>query len=100
MKKLTYMSIALLAGCTTGAVHDRVVEVDKPIATHPITAAQIPPLPGQLGPRPKDAASAADAALAGRCDAIAFVIRAYPLLQVAAGQLPTQAPDYKECDKR
>jgi hypothetical protein len=42
----------VLTGCATSAVRDRIVEVSKPVAVHPITAAQIPAVPAPLGPRP------------------------------------------------
>lgn len=78
---------------------DRIVYVDKVVPVQPINPSDIPPLPPQLGPRPSNAKDAADVALAGRCDAIAFVIRAWPLLLVSAGQPAAQAPTYPECTK-
>jgi hypothetical protein len=93
----------MLAAC--GDAHpatpsDRIVYVDRPVAVQPIKASDIPPLPAQLGPRPADARDGEAVALAGRCDAIAFVIKAWPLLLVAAGLPPAAAPDFPECDKK
>jgi hypothetical protein len=101
MNKILVIGLALsLSGCFGGhpqVPSDRIVVEKVPVATQPITKDQIPLLPGQLGKRPPDARQAADQALAGRCDAIAFVIRAYPLLLLSAGLPPAQVPDYPEC---
>lgn len=75
------------------------VTVQVPVAVQPIKPADVPTPPPPLGPRPASASQAADAAFAGYCSAIAYVIRAVPLLAVSAGLPPVQAPDYKECAK-
>lgn len=101
MKRLVAVVAFLLSGCLGRGQHVqpvRVVEVDKPVAIQPITKDQIPPLPVQLGSRPKDARQAADVALAGRCEAITFVLKAYPLLLVSAGLPPAPLPSYPECN--
>lgn len=95
------LALAACGGDNHPAVpSDRVVTVSVPVAVQPVKASDIPPLPAQLGPRPANAADAADLALAGRCDAIAFVIRAWPLLLTSAGLPPAQAPAYPECDAK
>lgn len=102
MKRCTVILLTLTLGLA--ACHDhpvtpsvQIVTVEKPIAIQPITKDQVPALPAQMPPRPADARAAADLALAARCDAIAFVIKAYPLLLLAAGEPPVQAPDFPEC---
>lgn len=95
------LALAACGGDNHPAVpSDRVVTVNVPIAVQPIKASDIPPLPAQLGPRPANAADAADLALAGRCDAIAFAIGAWPLLLTSAGLPAVQAPPYPECAKK
>lgn len=99
-RAIIILAFLLLAACSSAPVRIQTVETKIPVAVQPIKPSDIPPLPGQLGPRPKDARDALSVALAGRCDAIAFVIRAWPLLMVAAGLPPMQAPIYPECRKR
>lgn len=93
------VAAVLLTGCVSAPVQTKTVEVDVPVAVHPIKPSQIPPLPAQLGPRPSDARDGEAVALAGRCDAISFVIKAWPLLNVSAGLGAVQAPVYEECKK-
>lgn len=90
----------MLAGCnTTAAVQTKTVEVDVPVATHPIDPKKIPPAPPPLGPRPKSLQAVADVALAGHCRDVSWIIKVFPLLQVGAGLPPSQAPVYPECAK-
>lgn len=92
--------ILMLAACATAPpVQTKIVEVDKPVAAHPIQPSDIPATPPPLGPRPADARDAADAAFAAHCRDVAFVIRAFPLLLAGAGLPPAQAPAYPECRK-
>jgi hypothetical protein len=93
--------LLLSASCTTTQVpKDRIVEVDKPVAVQPITKEQIPALPPPLGPRPPTASQAADAAFAAHCADVAWIIRAFPLLEISAGLAPTPAPRFPECEKK
>jgi hypothetical protein len=92
----------LLAACADHpqALGERIVEKDIPVAVQPIKAADIPPTPPALGPRPPSAQQAADAAFAAHCRDVAFIIRAVPLLLLSAGLPPVQAQVYPECAKR
>lgn len=98
MRWLIILIALSLTACTHAPVAKvQTVEVKVPVAM--LTRDQLPALPPQLGPRPPDARDGEAVALAGRCEAIAFVIRAWPLLLLSAGLPPAQAPDYPECDK-
>jgi hypothetical protein len=100
MRILALSAMLALSACQHAPeARVQTVEVKVPVAVQPITKDQIPALPRALGPRPGNASDAADVALAGRCEAIAFVIRAYPLLLLSAGLPPAQAPKYPECEK-
>ena len=96
---LLALALALLAGCSTPAVKDRIVTVNVPVAIQPIKASDIPVPPASLGPRPPSLQQTADKALGGWCAAVAFIIKSVPLLNVSAGLPPAQAPDYPECRK-
>lgn len=101
MRKLTFMSTLALAACATPQVpKDRIVEVDKPVAIQPITKDQIPALPPPIGPRPPTAQQAADAAFAAHCADVAWIIRAFPLLEISAGLAPSPAQRFPECEKK
>lgn len=111
MKNKTLLGVGLnlaaaltLAACATAAekapVQDRIVYVDRPVATQPIKPEQVPPIVQPLGPRPPTIPQAADRALAGFCEAIAYVLKADPLLMISAGQPPRQLPGYPECDRK
>lgn len=96
----TTLVLALcLAACQTPAVKDRVVEVDKPVAVQPITAAQVPTVPAPLGPRPQSLSAAADTLLAKVCELEAYALRADPLLRLSAGLPQQQLPPFKECER-
>lgn len=100
MRKLTYMSILLLAGCSTPTViKDRVVEVVKPVATQPITPAQVPVVPKPLPPRPSTLSAAADVLASKWCEAVGYFLRADPLLRVSSGQPQKELPKYPECER-
>jgi hypothetical protein len=90
----------LMAGmCQTPAVKDRIIEVKVPVAVQPIKPEQVPPLPSPLPPRPGSLSAAADTLLSKVCEWVAYGIRAKPLLEVSAGQQPTDAPKFPECER-
>lgn len=95
---LIAMLFVALTGCSTPAIKDRVVEVDKPVAVQPITPAQVPTPPPPLPKRPTSLSAAADVLLSKVCELEAYVLRADPLLRVSAG-MPQQAlAKYPECE--
>lgn len=96
----TMMLALLLAGCATGAVKERVVEVKVPVAVQPITAAQVPVVPAPLGLRPPSLSAAADLLLAKWCEAVGYMLRADPLLRISAGQQPVAVAGFPECEGR
>jgi hypothetical protein len=101
VKKLTYMSIALvMSSCSTPAIRDRIVEVDKPIAVQPIRPADVPAPPAPLPPRPKELSAAADVLLSKWCAAVAYMLKADPLLRVSAGMPQKALERYPECEGR
>lgn len=100
MRKLTYMSIALLAACQTPATRIQTVEVKVPVAVQPITAAQVPTPPAPLGPRPQNLSAAADTLLAKVCEFVGYAIKADPLLRLSAGAPPRDLPKFPECETR
>ena len=92
---------ALLAGCTQPTVvKDRVVEVVKPVAVQPIKPADVPAMPAPLPPRPDNLSAAADVLLGKWCEAVAYFLRADPLLKVSAGQGQSAAAKFPECEGR
>jgi hypothetical protein len=99
MKTLVLIAFLLLTGCASGAVRDRIVEVDKPVAIHPITAAQIPAVPAPLGPRPSSLSAAADLLLSKHCEWVAYALRADPLLRLSAGEAQKALQAYPECQR-
>jgi ABC-type lipoprotein release transport system permease subunit len=82
-----------------GAVRDRIVEVSKPVAVHPISAAQIPAVPAPLGPRPSSLSAAADLLLSKHCEFVIYVLKADPLLRLSAGLPQKELPSFPECQK-
>ena len=95
----TILALSLTA-CQTGAVHDRVVEVDKPVATRPIKAADVPTPVAPLPKRPDSLSAAADVLLSKWCEAVAYMLRADPLLRVSAGVPQQPLMKYPECEGR
>lgn len=94
--------LALLSACAESprAIPEKeIVREAVPIATHAIDPTQIPALPPRLGPRPPSAQQAADAAFAAHCLDISWILKAFPLLRLGAGEEPSQAPRYPECEK-
>lgn len=89
-----------LLGCSHGPQQVRVetIETKVPVAVQPIKPSDIPTPPPPLGPRPPTAQQAADAAFAGWCAAVAYIVRSVPLLSVSAGLPAAQAPRYPECE--
>lgn len=88
----------LLAACSTPAVKERVVTVNVPVATRPITPAQVPPPPAPLPPRPSTLTAAADALLSQVCKLESYVLKADPLLRSSAGMPAATLPPYPECE--
>lgn len=97
-----FAAMALLSACAgdpRAIVQTQIVKEAVPIAVQPIKPADVPNPPAPLGRRPPSAQQAADLAFSGWCSAVAYIIRAYPLLRLSAGEPPAQAPDYPECRK-
>ena len=97
---VSLIAAAGLSACSTPVVKDRIVEVDKPVAVQPITAAQVPAVPKPLGPRPQSLSAAADTLLAKVCELEAYALRADPLLRVSAGMQQTPLPAFPECEPK
>lgn len=96
--KATFFLMLALAACSTPPAKDRVVEVVKPVAVQPIRPEQVPTLPSPLPPRPESLSAAADVLLGRWCEAVAYMLRADPLLRVSAGQQPGEPPIFPECE--
>jgi hypothetical protein len=89
----------VLTGCaSTSAVQDRVVEVKVPVAVQPIRADQVPAAPAPLPPRPPTVQQATDMLLSKWCEAVAYVLKADPLLHISAGEKPRDLPKFPECE--
>jgi hypothetical protein len=88
-----------LTACAHAPVGPKVVEVVKPVAVNPITPAQVPTPPAPLPPRPASLSQAADTLLGRWCEAVAYMLRADPLLRLSAGEKATGLPAYPECEK-
>lgn len=99
MKRAAVLALALLASCNTPPIKERVVEVSKPVAIRPITAAQVPVMPKPLPPRPSSLSAAADLLLGKVCEWVAYGLRADPLLKTSAGQQPVASGEYPECKR-
>jgi hypothetical protein len=99
MKRSAILTFLALAGCQTPAIQTRTVEVKVPVATHPITVAQVPKVPDPLGKRPQSLSAAADQLLAKHCQWVAYALLADPLLRVSAGASQLPLPAYPECEK-
>lgn len=91
------LTLALTA-CSTPAVRDRVVEVDKPVAVQPIKPADVPTPPAPLPPRPSSLSAAADTLLSKWCEAVSYFLRADPLLRASAGEKQQPLARYPECE--
>ncbi|HVL29541.1 MAG TPA: hypothetical protein VM326_02325 [Sphingomicrobium sp.] len=90
-----------LAGCATrpAVVDERFTEVKVPVAVQPVRPEQVPEPPAPLPKRPDSLPAAADVLLAKWCEAVAYLLRADPLLRISAGQAPTAAQIYPECER-
>jgi hypothetical protein len=88
----------MASACSTPATKIQTVEVKIPVATQPITAAQIPPAPAPLPKRPSSLSAAADLLLSKVCELEAYVLKADPLLRVSAGEPQKPLPRYPECE--
>lgn len=100
MKQILIAAALLLAACQSGPTRIETVEVKIPIAVQPIKPEDVPQAPGSLGPRPPTLPQAADRALAGWCEAVAYILKAQPLLQLSAGLPPVELGKYPECEKK
>jgi len=100
MKRIAIIILAFVQfGCAgTPPIKDRVVEIKVPVSTPLLTPAQVPAVPAPLGPRPQSLSAAADTLLAKVCELEAYVLRADPLLRVSAGEKPSEAAVYPECE--
>lgn len=99
-KALLGLAILILPGCQTPTiVKTETVEVKVPVAVQPITPDQVPSPPAPLPPRPADARDALDVAVGKWCEAVAYILRANPLLQISAGETVTEL-SYPECRAR
>jgi hypothetical protein len=102
MRAIIILAALALSACATRPPSEpeiRTVEIGKPVAVQPIKPSDIPTAPPPLGPRPPTLQQTADAAFAGHCRDVSWIIKVFPLLQVSAGLPPAQAPDYPECRK-
>lgn len=92
---------SLLAGCSTPTVtRTETVEVKVPVAVQPIAPADVPALPAPLPPRPKSLSAATDLLLARWCEAVAYFIKADPLLRISAGEERRAVPIFPECEEK
>jgi hypothetical protein len=100
MKTLLMIGLVLLlAACgTTSAVRTETVEVKVPVAVQPIKRDQVPPTPAPLPPRPPTLPQAADMLLSKWCEAVAYFLKADPLLRISAGDHPVDLVRYPECE--
>jgi hypothetical protein len=98
MKRAIILAV-LLAGCSTPAVKERVVEVKVPVAVQPIKPEQIPALPKPLTKRPASTSAALDLALAKVCEFVGYALKADPLLRVSAGAPQSEPPKFPECER-
>ena len=97
---ITAPLLLMACSCATPATRTETVEVKVPVATRPITPAQVPTPPAPLGPRPSSLSAAADTLLAKVCEFVGYALKADPLLRVSAGQQPVALPKYPECGDR
>lgn len=88
----------VMSSCSTPATRTETVEVKIPVATQPITPAQVPTPPAPLPPRPSNLSAAADTLLSKVCELESYVLRADPLLRVSAGEKLSELPKYPECE--
>lgn len=89
-----------LAACASSVpVQTEIKVVKEPVAVQPIKPADVPVVPAPLGPRPPTLRQSADRAFGGWCDAVAYFLRADPLLRLSAGLPPLALPPYPECEK-
>lgn len=102
MKLQLIVGLALLVSAcahTKTEFVDRAVEVDKPVAVQPITANDVPAVPGPLGAPPATDEQRRQLLLSKVCEFVAYALLADPALRHSAGLPPQALPDYPECDK-
>jgi hypothetical protein len=93
----------LLSGCETArepAAEIRAVEVVRPVAVRPIEPKDVPAVPAPLPPRPSSLSAAADLLASKWCEAVAYFLKADPLLKTSAGAPQQDLPRYPECERR
>jgi hypothetical protein len=90
--------VLFVSGCATPAVKDRIVVEKVPVATRPITPAQVPTPPAPLPPRPAGLSAAADLLLSQVCKLESYVLKADPLLRSSSGLPQATLPTYSECE--
>lgn len=93
----------LLSGCETAkdpAAEIRTVEVVRPVAVRPIEPKDVPAVPAPLPPRPSTLSAAADLLASKWCEAVAYFLKADPLLKTSAGAPQHDLPRYPECESR
>jgi hypothetical protein len=95
-----YAALALITACQSAPVRIETIEVKIPVPVQPIKPEDVPAPPASLGPRPATLPQAADRALAGWCEAVAYMLKAQPLLQLSAGLPPIELGKYPECEKK
>jgi hypothetical protein len=99
-KWLVAVTCATLCACQTPATRIETKEVLVPTAVQPIKPEQVPATVSPLGPRPKSLSAAADTLLSKWCAAVAYMLKADPLLRIAAGEKPIDLAKYPECGDR
>jgi hypothetical protein len=86
-----------LAACSTPATRIEVKEVRVPVPIQPLRPDQVPTPPAPLPKRPESLSAAADVLLSRWCAAVAYILRADPLLRLSAGEKQAELPAYPEC---
>lgn len=103
MKRIISLAAVLataLASCSAPAVRDRIVTVSVPVAIRPIKPADVPAVPAPLPPRPRELSAAADVLLSRWCAAVAYMLKADPLLRLGSGMPQRALIRYPECEGR
>lgn len=100
-RKLLFLAFVMLNACKGHVeVGPKIVHDTVPVAVQPIKAEEVPTPPAPLPKRPDTLSQTADMLLASWCRAVAYIVRAHPLLRVSAGLPPADLPAYPECKKK